>query len=67
MEEIEVGDDIRGDTVVIVFWDPRGMCVFDIHIVDTYTASYYSKRPHKILYQHNRRKKGKCLVVFLER
>ena len=59
VEESEVGVDLRGDTVVLGFWSPLSMCVFDICVVDTDTDYFDGRHPHKILSQHEHRKKGK--------
>ena len=67
MAESGVGTDFHRDTVVIEFWAPRRMCVFDILIFDTDAASYYGRHPQKILSQHERCKKGKYLEACLER
>ena len=39
---------------------------FDVHVVDTYAASYDGVNPHKFLYQHERRKKGEYLEACLD-
>ena len=57
-EESEIGYDLRGDVVVLGFWGPRLMCVFDINFVDTAEASYDGRHPQKILFQNERHKKG---------
>ena len=61
------GANLHGDTGVIGFWYPRRMCVFGVRAVDIDSASYGGKHPHGILYQHERRKKGKYIESFLER
>ena len=32
---MEVGADLWVDNGVLGFWDPRRMCVFDVHVMDT--------------------------------
>ena len=66
-EESEVGAELRGDTGVLVFWALHRMCVFEIFVVDTNEESYEGKHAHRILYQNERRKKGKYIEACLER
>ena len=66
-EESEVGADLCGDMGLLGFRPPCKMCVFDVHNVDTYAASYDGRRPDKILSQHKWRKKGKYPEACLER
>ena len=51
---------------VLGVWDPRRMCVFDVHDVETNAVSYDVRHPHKILYRHKQRKKGKYIGTCLE-
>ena len=60
-EESEVGADLSGDTAVLRLWGPCRMCVFCIHVVDKYAASYDGRDPHKILSQHERCKISKFI------
>ena len=39
-EDVKVGDDIYGDTGVLVLWDPCSVCIFDVPVVDTGAAFY---------------------------
>ena len=48
------------------FWDPRRMCLFNVLIFDIDTDYYDRRHPHKILYQHEQRKKVKYLEAYLE-
>ena len=43
------------------------MCAFVFSVVDTESVSYDGRHPHKILSQHERRKKGGYLEAFLDR
>ena len=40
MKEREIGTDLCGDILLIGFWYPRRMCVFNVCVVDTDTESY---------------------------
>ena len=66
-EESRVGDDLRGDTGVIGFWETHIRCVCDVHVVDIEASSYKGRQPHLILYHYKRRKTGKYLEACLER
>ena len=57
--------DIHGDTVVLSFWEAHRRCVFYVCVVDTYSDSYDSRHPHKILSQDKWHKKGKYLEACL--
>ena len=46
---------------VLGLWYPFSMCVFDIRVFDTGAALYDGIHPHKILYQHTRRKKRRYI------
>ena len=58
--------DLHGNTVVLGFWDPRRMCVFNVCVVGIDTASYNGIHPHKILSQHEQRKRGEYIEACLE-
>ena len=42
------------------------MCVFDVYIVEADKEYYNGIHPHKILFQHERCKKGKYIETCLE-
>ena len=65
--ESGVGSDLCGDTGILGFWDPSRICVFNVCVVETDTASYDGRHLQKILSKHELRKKGKCIEACLER
>ena len=52
--------------LLLGFWDPCWMSVFDIHIVDKDVESYDERHPHKILSQQERHKRGIFLEAWLK-
>ena len=44
-EEIEVGYDLRWDIGVLVFWDPRIICVFHVRVDYTDAESSEGRHP----------------------
>ena len=47
-------------------WDPQRICVFGVCDVYTYSESYGKKHLHRILSQHEKRKRGKYIEACLE-
>ena len=58
-EEIEVGDDLHGNTEVLGLWDTHRMCVFDARIFDTDAVSYDGSHPQKSCLRTSGAKRGK--------
>ena len=60
-EQIKVIADLCGDTGVLGFWASNIICVFDVRVVGSDAGFYDGRHPHKILSQHEWRKKGKYI------
>ena len=48
-EDMDVGADLRVDTGVLGFWDPRMMCDFDVCVVDMDEDTYAGTQQNKVL------------------
>ena len=46
---MDVGADLRVDTGVLSFWDPRMMCDFDVCVVDMDEDTYAGTQQNKVL------------------
>ena len=66
-EELDEGDETRGDKGAHGFWKSGVTCIFDVRVIQTDAPSYRGRDPDSILAMHEGLKKDRYLEPCLER
>uniref|UniRef100_A0A1X7UKC5 Uncharacterized protein n=1 Tax=Amphimedon queenslandica TaxID=400682 RepID=A0A1X7UKC5_AMPQE len=49
VDESSSSDSLRADVEIRGVWQPQGMCLFDVRVIDSDAPSYLDRSPEQIL------------------